>query len=137
MADKIVKTDAEWRAQLGEMAFQVTRRKGTEPPGAHPGFPKGPGTFTCICCGEKLFDAATKYESGSGWPSFWAPLDKEAVALHEDLSHGMRRIEVLCARCDSHLGHVFPDGPQPTGLRFCMNGVALEFEPEDGEAKEG
>lgn len=131
MADKLVKTDAEWREQLGDLAYEVTRRKGTERPGWHPGFPKAPGTFRCVCCNAPLFDAGTKYESGSGWPSFWAPLDETAVELHDDRSHGMRRTEVTCAKCDAHLGHVFPDGPQPTGLRYCMNGVSMTFEPEE------
>ncbi len=131
MTDKVVKSDAEWRSQLSPQAYEVTRKKGTERAGTHEGFPKGSGTFRCTCCGAPLFDAAAKYESGSGWPSFYAPLDDAAVELHEDRSFLMRRTEVLCARCDAHLGHVFPDGPQPTGLRYCMNGVALDFEPED------
>ena len=129
-ANKLIKSDEEWRAELDPLTYKVTRQKGTERPGAHPGFPKGPGTYLCACCGAPLFDADTKYESGSGWPSFWAPIDQEAVELHEDLSHFMRRTEVTCAKCDAHLGHVFPDGPQPTGLRYCMNGVSMTFEPE-------
>ena len=128
---KIVKSDEEWRAALSPEAYKVTRRHGTERAGSHEDFPKAPGTFRCVCCDAPLFDAATKYESGSGWPSFWAPIAPEAVEEREDRSFFMRRTEVLCARCDAHLGHVFPDGPRPTGLRYCMNGVALKFEPEE------
>ena len=128
--EKIVKSDAEWRAQLSPEAYKVTRQHGTERAGSCEDFPKAPGTFRCVCCDAPLFDAETKYESGSGWPSFWAPLAPESVAEKEDRSFFMRRTEVICARCDAHLGHVFPDGPQPTGLRYCMNGVALKFEPE-------
>ncbi|MFV0473846.1 MAG: peptide-methionine (R)-S-oxide reductase MsrB [Pikeienuella sp.] len=127
---KIVKSDAEWRAALDPETYRVTRRAGTEPPGSHPGFPKAAGTFRCACCDAPLFDAGTKYESGCGWPSFYAPIEESAVEEKEDLSHMMRRTEVLCTRCDAHLGHVFPDGPRPTGLRYCMNGVAMKFEPE-------
>src|SRR5690606_14007523 len=114
------------------LAFQVTRQKGTERAFTHDHFPKVPGTFRCVSCGAPLFDAATKFESGSGWPSFWAPVSPAAVEEHEDLSWFMRRTDVVCARCDAHLGDVFPDGPEPTGLRYCMNGVALRFEPEKG-----
>ncbi|QIE55978.1 peptide-methionine (R)-S-oxide reductase MsrB [Pikeienuella piscinae] len=127
---KIVKSDAEWRAALSPEVYEVARGHGTERPGSHPGFPKGPGKFLCACCGAPLFDAATKYESGSGWPSFYAPLDEGAVEEKQDDSLFMRRTEVLCARCDAHLGHVFPDGPPPTGLRYCMNGVAMKFAAE-------
>ncbi len=131
--DKITRTDAEWRAQLSDLAYHVTRRKGTERPFTGDNFPKAPGTFQCASCGAPLFDAATKYDSGSGWPSFYAPVAPGVVEEHEDSSHLMRRVEITCARCDAHLGHVFPDGPQPTGLRYCMNGVALSFEPKDGD----
>jgi peptide-methionine (R)-S-oxide reductase len=130
MTDKIEKTEAEWRAQLDELAFRVTRQGGTERAFTNDVFPKAKGTFHCVCCGAPLFRSETKYESGSGWPSFWEPVDPQAVSERDDISHLMRRTEVLCARCDAHLGHVFPDGPPPTGLRYCMNGVALRFEPE-------
>ena len=134
MADKIVKSDAEWRAQLSDLAYKVTRKHGTERAFTNDNFPKQPGTFRCVCCGQALFDAGTKFDSGTGWPSFWAPIDAEAVTEKEDRSLFMRRTEVLCSRCDAHLGHVFPDGPQPTGQRYCMNGVALDFEPQAAAA---
>jgi peptide-methionine (R)-S-oxide reductase len=134
MTEKIEKTDAEWRAQLSDLAYRVTRKGGTERAFTHDNFPKAQGTFRCICCDAPLFDAATKFDSGTGWPSFWAPIAAEAVEEREDNGWFMRRTEVLCARCDAHLGHVFPDGPRPTGLRYCMNGVALAFDPEDASA---
>lgn len=127
---KITKTDAEWRAELSPEAYRVTRQHGTERPFTNDNFPKAPGTFACVACGAPLFDAATKYDSGSGWPSFWRPKDDAAVGETEDRTLGMRRTEVHCAACESHLGHVFPDGPQPTGLRYCINGAALKFEPK-------
>ena len=130
--DKLEKTDAEWLAQLGELAFQVTRKRGTERPFSHEGFAKGPGTFHCACCDAELFDAATKFESGCGWPSFNAALPNDMVDETEDRTLGMRRTEVTCSGCDAHLGHVFPDGPPPTGLRYCINGVAVRFEPAQG-----
>ncbi len=133
MNDKIVKSDAEWRDELTPEQYDVLRRKGTERPFSHPGFEKGDGVFRCAGCGAMLFESATKYESGSGWPSFTAPIDGDAVAEQEDLSHNMRRVEVLCARCNGHLGHVFEDGPGPEGLRYCINGAALEFEKKDGD----
>jgi len=126
--EKIKKTDAEWRAQLSPESYQVTRQKGTER--AFTGKynkNKADGVYTCICCGTALFDSKTKFESGTGWPSFWAPIAKENVAEEADNTLGMRRVEVLCKRCDAHLGHVFDDGPQPTGQRYCMNSVSLNF----------
>jgi peptide-methionine (R)-S-oxide reductase len=131
MMHKVMKPDAEWLAELGELAFQVTRRAATERPFSHPGFPKGPGTYRCVCCDAPLFDASTKFESGCGWPSFNAALPNDMVEEHEDRTHYMVRTEVTCSRCDAHLGHVFPDGPPPTGLRYCINGVAVRFDPED------
>ena len=137
MVEKVVKTDAEWRRQLSREAYKVAREHGTER--AFTGRywdTKTPGTYACVCCGQPLFSSETKCESGTGWPSFWAPVDKDAVATKDDRSLFMRRTEVLCSRCDAHLGHVFPDGPEPTGQRFCMNSAALKLEPEEG-GKEG
>ena len=129
--DKVNKTDAEWKAALSPEAFKVLRKHGTERAGSHDDFPKGAGTYLCKGCGNPLFSQDTKFESGTGWPSFYAPLDDEAVGEKEDRSLFMRRTEVHCARCDGHLGHVFPDGPAPTGLRYCMNGVAMTFQSDD------
>lgn len=127
---KIVKTDAEWQAQLSEAAYKVTRKHGTERAFTNDNFPKVDGVFRCICCDAALFDQSTKFDSGTGWPSFFAPMDDRSVETTEDRSFFMRRTEVHCARCDAHLGHVFPDGPAPTGQRYCMNGVAMRFVPE-------
>lgn len=126
--DKVSKSDAEWRAQLDDLAYRVTRQHATERAFTHDDFPKEAGVFHCVCCGAPLFDQATKFDSGTGWPSFWQPIDAEMVGEKSDRSFFMRRTEVHCARCEAHLGHVFPDGPQPTGLRYCINGVALKFE---------
>jgi peptide-methionine (R)-S-oxide reductase len=126
------KTDDQWKQELTPEQYQVLRKHGTERAGTSPlNHEKRAGVFRCAGCGEPLFDSATKYESGSGWPSFYKPREG-AVDTSEDTSHFMRRTEVHCARCGGHLGHVFPDGPQPTGERYCMNGVALKFEPQKG-----
>ena len=135
MADtkqKLDKADDEWRSKLTPEQYAVTRQAGTERAFTGPWVNEHrDGTYTCICCGEPLFRSDTKYESGSGWPSFYAPIEPGAVDEHSDDSHNMRRTEVVCAKCDAHLGHVFPDGPRPTGLRYCMNGTALDFKPDD------
>ena len=129
MSDKIRKTDAEWQAQLPPLTYKVTRQHGTERAFSHDDFPKAPGIFRCICCDAPLFDQARKYDSGSGWPSFWAPREDAPLATRDDNSLFMQRTEAYCDRCEAHLGHVFPDGPEPSGLRYCINGTALRFEP--------
>lgn len=129
--DKIVKDDNEWRSNLTPEQYAITRCSATERPFTGPWLDeKREGTFVCVCCGSELFRSDTKYESGSGWPSFFDAIKPGVIATKEDTSHGMRRIEILCAKCDAHLGHVFPDGPKPTGLRYCTNGHALDFKPD-------
>jgi peptide-methionine (R)-S-oxide reductase len=126
--DKVKRDDAEWRAQLTPLQYQVTRHHGTER--AFTGEywnSKTPGTYACVCCGQPLFDSNTKFESGTGWPSFWEPVGEDAVTLKTDRSFFMSRTEVLCSKCDAHLGHVFPDGPKPTGERYCMNSASLKL----------
>ena len=128
---EVEKPEDEWRRELSPEQFRVLRGHGTERPGSSPlNAEKRPGTFLCAGCGKELFDAAAKYESGTGWPSFWAPISEDAVGTQADRSLFMTRTEVHCARCGGHLGHVFPDGPKPTGQRYCMNGVAMRFEPK-------
>jgi len=127
MTDKITKTDQEWRTQLSDLAYKVTRKHGTERAFSNDNFPKQDGSFSCICCDAPLFEASAKFDSGTGWPSFYQPASENAVIERADNGFFMRRTEILCARCDAHLGHVFPDGPKSTGLRYCMNGVALKF----------
>lgn len=131
MSDKVTKTDAQWREQLSPLAYNVTRKGDTERARSHDDFPKSDGVFACTCCGTELFDAETKYDSGSGWPSFYSPLSEGIIKERTDTKLLMKRTEVLCAKCDAHLGHKFPDGPQPTGMRYCVNAVALDFMPKD------
>jgi peptide-methionine (R)-S-oxide reductase len=132
MADKVVKTDKEWKQILTPEQFQVCRRKGTERAftGEYHDC-KEPGTYRCVCCGSELFSSDTKFDSGTGWPSFWQPIDDDRVRYEEDRGFFMRRTEVLCNQCDAHLGHVFPDGPTPTGQRYCLNSVALKLHKKD------
>jgi peptide-methionine (R)-S-oxide reductase len=134
---KITRTEAEWRAQLTPEQYKVAREHGTERAFTGPNWDsKTKGTYACVCCGSPLFRSETKFDSGTGWPSFWQPVSPNAVTEKEDRSWFMRRTEILCSTCDAHLGHVFPDGPKPTGLRYCMNGVAMTLTP-DAEKKDG
>jgi peptide-methionine (R)-S-oxide reductase len=129
MSPKIQKSDREWQSDLTPEQYAITRQKGTERAFSGKYYNhKEEGVYTCVCCGEPLFRSDTKYDSGSGWPSFWQPVAEEQVEEYSDNSHGMVRTEITCKHCGAHLGHVFPDGPNPTGLRYCVNSVSLEFE---------
>ncbi len=130
--DKIIKTNEQWLQELGRDVYQVTREKGTEPAFSGALYKNTQtGTYVCTCCGQALFESSSKYDSGCGWPSFFVPLSGGAIEECSDFTHHMQRTEVLCTKCDAHLGHVFPDGPQPTGLRYCINSVSLKFKKDE------
>jgi len=131
MSEKIEKTGEQWQQQLSKEQYHVTREQGTEPAFSGKYWEtKDKGTYTCVCCGAPLFTSETKFDSGTGWPSFFQPVSQSAIAENTDRTYGMVRVEARCARCDAHLGHVFPDGPKPTGLRYCMNSASLDLKPE-------